>query len=361
MDLVPARPPGAAHRVRGHRRRDRGDQRRRRRPLPAQAVGAAGGEALPGDRRAARPPGGETRRRRRAQDQDRSATAGPRRRTRSVTSWPATRCRTGGTTSTEPDGQRLLAAAGATPDDVPVVITSDGEPLLRPAWPSSPTAVGLSHRADRATSTTWSSSEAGRRVSVRRCTGRRRVCGRCWSSGAATGGQAGQSSRIENYLGFPDGVSGDQLTERARRQASGSAPRSSRPDGRRASRRGAGRVVRLRRRQRDRAAHAVLLATGVSYRELVADGLADLVGRACTTAPPRPRPTACAGRARGRGRRRQLGRPGSRVLLPVRRQGDDRGAGRLAGAVDVAVPGRADRVDRQHRGTHPHDGRPVHG
>lgn len=36
---------------------------------------------------------------------------------------------------------------------------------------------------------------------------------------AATGGQAGQSSRIENYLGFPDGVSGAQLADRARRQA----------------------------------------------------------------------------------------------------------------------------------------------
>jgi thioredoxin reductase (NADPH) len=36
---------------------------------------------------------------------------------------------------------------------------------------------------------------------------------------SATGGQAGQSSRIENYLGFPDGVSGAQLTDRARRQA----------------------------------------------------------------------------------------------------------------------------------------------
>ena len=35
----------------------------------------------------------------------------------------------------------------------------------------------------------------------------------------ATGGQAGQSSRIENYLGFPDGVTGSQLTDRARRQA----------------------------------------------------------------------------------------------------------------------------------------------
>ena len=36
---------------------------------------------------------------------------------------------------------------------------------------------------------------------------------------SATGGQAGQSSRIENYLGFPDGISGSQLAERARRQA----------------------------------------------------------------------------------------------------------------------------------------------
>src|SRR6187200_2962382 len=32
----------------------------------------------------------------------------------------------------EPEGQRLMAAAGATPDDVPVVITSDGDPLIRP-------------------------------------------------------------------------------------------------------------------------------------------------------------------------------------------------------------------------------------
>ena len=36
---------------------------------------------------------------------------------------------------------------------------------------------------------------------------------------AAAGGQAGQSSRIDNYLGFPDGVTGGQLTERARLQA----------------------------------------------------------------------------------------------------------------------------------------------
>ena len=35
----------------------------------------------------------------------------------------------------------------------------------------------------------------------------------------ATGGQAGTSSRIENYLGFPTGISGDELASRALKQA----------------------------------------------------------------------------------------------------------------------------------------------
>ena len=48
---VPAGPAGTADGVRRHRRGDRRHQRGRRRPLPAQAVGAAGGEALPGRRR----------------------------------------------------------------------------------------------------------------------------------------------------------------------------------------------------------------------------------------------------------------------------------------------------------------------
>ena len=93
---VPARAPGAAHRVRRHRRRHPGDQPRRRRPLPAQAVGPAGGEALSGGRRAGR----DLARGRRASRSRRprsSGTAGPRRRTRCATSWPATSCRTAGT------------------------------------------------------------------------------------------------------------------------------------------------------------------------------------------------------------------------------------------------------------------------
>jgi thioredoxin reductase (NADPH) len=111
----------------------------------------------------------------------------------------------------------------------------------------------------------------------------------------ATGGQAGQSSRIENYLGFPDGVTGTQLTDRARRQAHkfGAEILTTRD------------VVRLNVGPSSRAvrfddggeviAHAVLLATGISYRKLDVPGADGLTGRgvfygsAVTEAP------ACAG------------------------------------------------------------------
>ena len=81
---------------------------------------------------------------------------------------------------------------------------------------------------------------------------------------SATGGQAGQSSRIENYLGFPDGVSGAQLTDRARRQAArfGAEILTAREvTGLEVN--GAARVVRFSDGSAV-AAHSVILATGVS-------------------------------------------------------------------------------------------------
>lgn len=96
----------------------------------------------------------------------------------------------------------------------------------------------------------------------------------------AMGGQAGTSSRIENYLGFPTGISGDDLTERAVRQA---------------KRFGAEliltRQVTSMERVLDRtyrvtldgdetvAAKAIILATGVHWRSLELDGIEPLRGR----------------------------------------------------------------------------------
>jgi thioredoxin reductase (NADPH) len=101
----------------------------------------------------------------------------------------------------------------------------------------------------------------------------------------APGGQAGSSSRIENYLGFPTGLSGDELSARAWRQAErfgteivltreavGLAPAGgTEADG----------SVHLVRLDGDECVHAraVVLALGVSWRRLDAEGIDRLVGR----------------------------------------------------------------------------------
>ncbi|MFD1530630.1 FAD-dependent oxidoreductase [Pseudonocardia aurantiaca] len=178
----------------------------------------------------------------------------------------------------EPEGARLLEAAGATPEDVPVIVIADGTPLLSPTDAEIASACGLT--TDPVSdfydlivigggpaglgSAVYGASEGLRTVLVER---------------QATGGQAGQSSRIENYLGFPDGVSGAQLTDRARRQAAkfGAEVLTAR-DVVALEARGSARVVRFGDGS-EIAAHAVVLATGVSYRSLDAPGVADLTGR----------------------------------------------------------------------------------
>ncbi|MER5577533.1 FAD-dependent oxidoreductase [Streptomyces massasporeus] len=177
----------------------------------------------------------------------------------------------------EPEGRRLLAAAGEDGMRLPVVITPDGTPLVEPE------AVDLAARVGLATTPTadfydlvvigggpaglgaavYGASEGLRTVLVER---------------SATGGQAGQSSRIENYLGFPDGVSGAQLTDRARRQASkfGAEILTAR-EVTALEVNGAARIVRFSDGSAV-AAHSVILATGVSYRQLAAPGCEDLTG-----------------------------------------------------------------------------------
>jgi thioredoxin reductase (NADPH) len=178
----------------------------------------------------------------------------------------------------EPEGQRLLAAAGVDVTSIPLVVTADGDYLVEPSMSDLAAKVGLS-----TTPTTdfydvvivgggpaglgaavYAASEGLRTVLVER---------------QATGGQAGQSARIENYLGFPDGVTGAQLTDRARRQAHkfGAEILTTRD------------VVGLDVRASSRAvrfadggevvAHGVLLATGISYRKLEVAGADALTGR----------------------------------------------------------------------------------
>src|SRR5204862_5588482 len=104
----------------------------------------------------------------------------------------------------------------------------------------------------------------------------------------ALGGQAGESRRIENYLGFPGGITGTELTGRAVVQARKFGARPATPYRAVALEPGNGRhVVRLED-EHEIAARAVLLATGAAYRRLPLDGLADYEGTSVfyAAAPP---------------------------------------------------------------------------
>jgi thioredoxin reductase (NADPH) len=95
----------------------------------------------------------------------------------------------------------------------------------------------------------------------------------------APGGQAGQSARIENYLGFPKGLSGADLSHRAITQARRlGAEMVLARSVESLEQRGTIHAVRFDD-GREVEARAVILATGVSYRKLSADGLDDLTGR----------------------------------------------------------------------------------
>jgi len=95
----------------------------------------------------------------------------------------------------------------------------------------------------------------------------------------APGGQAGTSSRIENYLGFPMGISGAELTQRAVIQAEKFGAYLTVPCTAVSLRNQAGHLVVRLSDSSDVAGRAVIAATGATYRRLDADRLSDFEGR----------------------------------------------------------------------------------
>jgi thioredoxin reductase (NADPH) len=194
----------------------------------------------------------------------------------------------------EPEGQRLLTASGASESDIPIVITPDGKTLVRPSEAEVAAHVGLTTTPaadfyDLAVvgagpgglgAAVYGASEGLRTILVER---------------RATGGQAGQSSRIENYLGFPDGVSGAQLTDRARRQAQRFGTELlTAQDVTCLDVKGSARVLTCASGPQI-VAHTVILATGVSYRTLDVPGLAELTGRGVFYGSAATEAPACSG------------------------------------------------------------------
>jgi thioredoxin reductase (NADPH) len=111
--------------------------------------------------------------------------------------------------------------------------------------------------------------------------------------GAALGGQAGTSRRIENYLGFPAGISGSELTTRAVTQARKFGARTATPYRALSLETGADRhVVRLEG-GREVVARAVILATGAEYRRLPVARLAEYEGLSVFYAAGPPEAQLC--------------------------------------------------------------------
>jgi thioredoxin reductase (NADPH) len=94
----------------------------------------------------------------------------------------------------------------------------------------------------------------------------------------ALGGQASTSSRIENYLGFPAGVSGSDLADRAIAQARRFGLRTAVPERAESLRLEDGRYVVELDSGDELAARTVVLATGASYRQLPVEGIERLNG-----------------------------------------------------------------------------------
>jgi len=111
--------------------------------------------------------------------------------------------------------------------------------------------------------------------------------------GTALGGQAGSSRRIENYLGFPAGISGSELTSRAVSQARKFGARPATPYRAIALEPGDRRhVVRLEENQ-EIAARAVVLATGAEYRRLPLEHLSEYEGLSVFYAAGPPEAQVC--------------------------------------------------------------------
>ena len=111
----------------------------------------------------------------------------------------------------------------------------------------------------------------------------------------AVGGQAGASSRIENYLGFPTGISGGELTQRATVQAQKFGASFSSPCTVRSLREEAGHFVLRLSDGTEVPARAVIVATGARYRKLDAARLEQFESRGVYYAATELEARACAG------------------------------------------------------------------
>jgi thioredoxin reductase (NADPH) len=175
------------------------------------------------------------------------------------------------------DAVKLLKDRQLDPNQLPVVLFADGSSLVDPKPGELAARVGLSTQAaeDFYDMVVVGAGPAGLAAAVYGASeGLRTLV----IEPVAPGGQAGSTSRIENYLGFPSGITGADLGRRALVQASrfGAEFLSQRATGLRVD--GQYRMVQMAD-GREVSTHVVLLAPGVQYRKLDIPGGDRLSGR----------------------------------------------------------------------------------
>jgi len=177
---------------------------------------------------------------------------------------------------------------------LPVVLLPDGEALITPDVAVIAAAVGLSAEASSPfyDLIVLGAGPAGLAAAVY---GASEGLDVAVLERSATGGQAGTSSRIENYLGFPNGISGADLARRATAQAKRLGAEVVHPVEVASVRvEGPARIVTLTD-GRELSAHTLLVATGMRMRELAIDGVEELTGAGVYYGATMPEAAAYAG------------------------------------------------------------------
>jgi thioredoxin reductase (NADPH) len=177
----------------------------------------------------------------------------------------------------DPTIRELVSGLTHGPEDLPVVLFSDGSRLVAPSLRDLADKVGLATRASRPfydlivvgggpaglANAVYGASEGLRTLLIEQ---------------SAPGGQAGTSSRIENYLGFPSGITGSDLAQRAVAQARRfGAELLTAQEVKGLRREDPYRIVRLAGGE-EVSGYAVLIATGMAVRRLDVPGIDPLVG-----------------------------------------------------------------------------------
>ncbi len=181
------------------------------------------------------------------------------------------------TSANDPETKQLLEALGSEAASLPIVLFPDGTKLLESVPTEVAQRVGLQTRAQTnfydlaiigggpagLAAAVYGASEGLHTVMIER---------------EAPGGQAGMSSRIENYLGFPNGLSGGDLARRAVVQAQRFGVEILSPQEALSVRmEGSYRFVKLADGN-EISCHALMIATGVQWRRLEAPGIDRLQG-----------------------------------------------------------------------------------